>query len=152
MASETDNILIIGVLVFGLICDFVAWIFTFSPIAIVWNIIYLIFLIIGFIGFLMDAEYLLIAPLIGFILDILIAVGGVCIILSGQDIDLITGNSLGRKLYTSNTDNEAIMMEEKRKGAVILTFLFMFYIITQPIAAGLIIYVVVWEWMQATLC
>ena len=73
-------------------------------------------------------------------MDILIAIGGLSLIITGQDIELITDqNSLGRKICRTDTDNETIMMEEKKKGAKILGFLFVFYILTQPTAAGLLI-------------
>ena len=139
--ADSKLLIMAGVLIFGLIGDILAWIFAFSTISIVWNIIYLILLIIGTVGVAINEPLLLIAPLIGFIVDILIAIGGVYIISSGRDIYLITGNSLGRKCYRTETDNDTAIIMEKRKGAKILLFLFVFYIITQPIAAGLVIYV-----------
>ena len=138
--SGSDTPLIIGVLVFGYIGDIIAWIFTFSKTAIVWNVMYLVLLIIRTVGLAIDESMLLIAPIIAFLLDILIAIGGLSLIITGQDIELITGkNSLGRKLYRTDTDNETIMMQKNKKGAKILGFLFVFYIFTQPTAAGLLI-------------
>ena len=125
-------IITIIVLIFGLIGDIIAWIFAASKIAIIWNFIYLILIVIGFIGLGIDEPYLLIAPLIGFIIDILIAIGGLYIILSGQDITIITGNSVGSLLW--NTDSD--------KGARMLFCIFLFYIITQPLAIGLLVYVI----------
>ena len=128
---DAADVIIVGVLIFGIIGDIIAWIFTASTAAIIWNIIYLILIIIGFVALFVDVPYLLIAPMFAFFFDIIIAIMGVYVILSGRDIKLITGNSCGSKCY-ENKDNNF--------GAKLLIFLFVFYIITQPIGGGLLVY------------